>query len=328
MDMKIKYVILGLVVIGAVSFAVWKNQQLQAEELVGIAAVNGRLELKRLDVATLYPGRVEEILVQEGDEVKINQPLARLSSTISQTQVSGALAQKKRAEETVSRALAEIDARQQQAKVAKLELDNAFKLRRDNLISSTELERRQPAYNASLAAVNPTQAAKAEAEAAVAQAKAQLEKAQSQYEDMIIKAPKDGRLEYQIAEVGNVLGAGGKVVSVLDPTDTYINVFLTAQQMNQIKLGDDARIVIDGINAVFPAKITFVANNAQFTPKSVETTEERAKLMFKVKLQIPVDIALKYKGLLKGGMTAIGYVKYDPQAQWVEQLDVKLPQGE
>ena len=326
--MKIKYVILGLVVIGAVSFAVWKNQQLQAEELVGIAAVNGRLELKRLDVATLYPGRVEEILVQEGDEVKINQPLARLSSTISQTQVSGALAQKKRAEETVSRALAEIDARQQQAKVAKLELDNAFKLRRDNLISSTELERRQSAYNASLAAVNTTQAAKAEAEAAVTQAQAQLEKAQSQYEDMIIKAPKDGRLEYQIAEVGNVLGAGGKVVSVLDPTDTYINVFLTAQQMNQIKLGDDARIVIDGINAVFPAKITFVANNAQFTPKSVETTEERAKLMFKVKLQIPVDIALKYKGLLKGGMTAIGYVKYDPQAQWVEQLDVKLPQGE
>lgn len=326
--MKIKYVILGLVVIGAVSFAVWKNQQLQAEELVGIAAVNGRLELKRLDVATLYPGRVEEILVQEGDEVKINQPLARLSSTISQTQVSSALAQKKRAEETVSRALAEIDARQQQAKVAKLELDNAFKLRRDNLISSTELERRQSAYNASLAAVNTTQAAKAEAEAAVTQAQAQLEKAQSQYEDMIIKAPKDGRLEYQIAEVGNVLGAGGKVVSVLDPTDTYINVFLTAQQMNQIKLGDDARIVIDGINAVFPAKITFVANNAQFTPKSVETTEERAKLMFKVKLQIPVDIALKYKGLLKGGMTAIGYVKYDPQAQWVEQLDVKLPQGE
>ena len=326
--MKIKYVILGLVVIGAVSFAVWKNQQLQAEELVGIAAVNGRLELKRLDVATLYPGRVEEILVQEGDEVKINQPLARLSSTISQTQVSGALAQKKRAAETVSRALAEIDARQQQAKVAKLELDNAFKLRRDNLISSTELERRQSAYNAYLAAVNTAQAAKAEAEAAVAQAQAQLEKAQSQYEDMIIKAPKDGRLEYQIAELGNVLGAGGKVVSVLDPTDTYINVFLTAQQMNQIKLGDDARIVIDGINAVFPAKITFVANNAQFTPKSVETTEERAKLMFKVKLQIPVDIALKYKGLLKGGMTAIGYVKYDPQVQWVEQLDVKLPQGE
>ncbi|WP_109077476.1 HlyD family secretion protein [Aggregatibacter kilianii] len=325
--MKKRHFVLGFIV-GMVAVAIWKNQQLQADELSGIAAVNGRLELKRLDIATLYPGRVEEILVQEGDEVKADQPLARLSSSISQTQVSGAQAQKKRAEDTVKRALAEMDARRQQAKVAKLELDNAAKLRRDNLISSSELERRQASYNATLAAVNTAEAAKSEAEAAVEQAQAQLEQAQSQNTDMLIKAPKAGRVEYQIAEVGNVLGAGGKVVSLLDPTDTYINVFLTANQMNQIQLGDDARIVVDGMSAVFPAKITFVANNAQFTPKSVETTEERAKLMFKVKLQIPVETALKYKPLLKGGMTALGYVKYDPQAQWPEGLAVKLPKGE
>ncbi|AFI85936.1 hemolysin D [Aggregatibacter actinomycetemcomitans] len=326
--MKAKYFVFGFIIIGAVGFAIWKNGQLQANELNGIAAVNGRLELKRLDIATLYPGRVEEILVQEGDEVKRNQPLARLSSSISQAQISAAQAQKKRAEESVARALSEIDARQQQVNVTKLELNNAQKLRRDNLISSSELERRQSAYKASLAAVNTTQAAKVEAQAAVAQAQAQLEQAQSQNTDMLIKAPKDGRVEYQIAEVGNVLGAGGKVVSLLDPTDTYINVFLTAPQMNQLKLGDEARIVIDGMNAVFPANITFIANNAQFTPKSVETTEERAKLMFKVKLQLPVDIALKYKPLLKGGMTGLGYVKYDQQAQWPAQLNVRLPQGE
>ena len=319
--MKAKYFVFGFIIIGAVGFAIWKNRQLQASELNGIAAVNGRLELKRLDIATLYPGRVEEILVQEGNEVKRNQPLARLSSSISQAQVSAAQAQKKRAEESVARALSEIDARQQQVNVTKVELNNAQKLRLDNLISSSELERRQAAYKASLAAVNTTQAA-------VAQAQAQLEQAQSQKTDMLMKAPKDGRVEYQIAEVGNVLGAGGKVVSLLDPTDTYINVFLTAPQMNQLKLGDEARIVIDGMDAVFPANITFIANNAQFTPKSVETTEERAKLMFKVKLQLPVDIALKYKLLLKGGMTGLGYVKYDQQAQWPAQLNVRLPQGE
>ncbi len=312
--MKAKYFVFGFIIIGAVGFAIWKNRQLQASELNGIAAVNGRLELKRLDIATLYPGRVEEILVQEGNEVKRNQPLARLSSSISQAQVSAAQAQKKRAEESVARALSEIDARQQQVNVTKLELNNAQKLRLDNLISSSELERRQAAYKASLAAVNTTQAAVAQA--------------QAQNTDMLIKAPKDGRVEYQIAEVGNVLGAGGKVVSLLDPTDTYINVFLTAPQMNQLKLGDEARIVIDGMDAVFPANITFIANNAQFTPKSVETTEERAKLMFKVKLQLPVDIALKYKLLLKGGMTGLGYVKYDQQAQWPAQLNVRLPQGE
>lgn len=85
MDMKIKYVILGLGVIGAASFAVWKNQQLQADELVGISGINGRLELKRLDVATLYAGRVEAILVQESEKVKAGQDLARLSFDISLT---------------------------------------------------------------------------------------------------------------------------------------------------------------------------------------------------------------------------------------------------
>lgn len=323
--MKIKYVILGLGVIGAASFAIWKNQQLQADELVGISGINGRLELKRLDVATLYAGRVEAILVQEGEKVKAGQDLARLSSDISRTQVDAAVAQKTQAEDRVKRALAEIEARQQQMKVAKLELDNAVKLRRDNLVSTSELERRQASYHAAVAAVNTVQAAKAEAEAAVLLAQAQLAKAESQNADMIIKAPKDGRVEYQVADVGNVLGPGGKVVSLLDPSDSYINVFLAANQMNQLNIGDDARIVVDGIDAVFPANISFIANNAQFTPKSVETTEERAKLMFKVKLQIPVEIALKYNGLLKGGMTALGYVKYDPQVQWPEWLTVKLP---
>ena len=129
-------------------------------ELAGIVGVNGRLELKRLDIATLYPGRVEEILVEEGEDVVINQPLARLASNQSQAQADAALAQKQRAEETVARADSEIEMRRQQANVAKLELNNAQKLRRDNLISATELERRQVNYNAALAAVNAAKCGK------------------------------------------------------------------------------------------------------------------------------------------------------------------------
>ena len=323
--MKTKWLIFGLFITLAIGIAMWKNQQNSRSELAGIVGVNGRLELKRLDIATLYPGRVEEILVEEGEDVVINQPLARLASNQSQAQADAALAQKQRAEETVARADSEIEMRRQQANVAKLELSNAQKLRRDNLISATELERRQVNYNAALAAVNAANAAKAEALAAVSQAQAQLEFAQSQHNDMLIKAPKAGRVEYQIAETGNVLGAGGKVVSLLDPSDTYINVFLTSTQMNQIKLGDEARIVIDGTPFIFPARITFIAADAQFTPKSVETSEERAKLMFKVKLQIPPETASTHRRQLKGGMTALGYVKYDPQAQWPDTLAVNLP---
>ncbi len=326
--MKAKWIMFAIAVIGAAGFALWKNQQNSSSALAGIVAVNGRLELKRLDIATLYPGKVEEVLVNEGDSVSVDQVLARLSSSQSQAQLDAALAQKQRAQESVSRALAEIDARQQQVNIAKLELDNAVKLRKDNLISATELERRQASHKAAVAAVNTAQAAKAEAQAAVAQAEAQLEAAQSQHNDMQISAPKAGWVEYQIAEVGDVVGAGGKIVSILDPSDTYINVFLTSRQTNQIKIGDDARIVIDGVDAVFPARISFVAANAQFTPKSVETNEERAKLMFKVKLQMPQETALQYNKWLRGGMTALGYVKYDPQASWPPHLEVNLPRSE
>ncbi|NEN75432.1 HlyD family efflux transporter periplasmic adaptor subunit [Pelistega sp. NLN82] len=325
--MKIKYLILGIALIGAAGVAIWQNQRLQADELVGIVGVNGRIELKRLDIATLYAGRVEEVLVQEGDQVKPHQSLARLSSSQTESQVAAAQAQKQRAEENVARALATVETQQQQANVAKLELDNAVKLRREKLVSDSELSRRQSNYKATLAAVATAQAAVAEAKAGVAQAQAQLEHAQSQNDDMLIKSPKSGWVEYLIAEPGNVLGMGDRVLSLLDPTDTYLNVFLTSEQLNQVKVGDEARIVLDGVDAVFPAQITFTATNAQFTPKNVETAEERAKLMFRVKLQIPQEVALQYERRLKGGMTAIGYVKYDSQAAWPSHLQVKLPTG-
>ncbi|EIJ70119.1 HlyD family secretion protein [Pasteurella bettyae] len=324
--MKVKYIVFALVIIGAATFAIWKNAQLKTENLEGIATVNGRLELKRLDIASLYAGRVEEIFVHEGDSVEKDQVLARLSSSLSQTQVNAAIAQKQRALDAVNQATSQIDAQEQQAKVAKLELDNATKLRRDNLISTSELQRRQASYQAAIAGVNTAKSAKAQAQSAVAQAEAQLAHAQSQNEDMLIKAPKAGWVEYQIAEVGNVLAAGGRVISLLDPNDTYINVFLTSEQSNQIRIDDEARIVIDGLDAVFPAKITFISTDAQFTPKSVETKEERAKLMFKVKLQIPTDVAIQYQKLLKGGMPALGYVKYNSDVQWTENLTVRLPE--
>ncbi|OOF39440.1 HlyD family secretion protein [Rodentibacter mrazii] len=325
--MNTKYLILGGALASAAGLAIWQNQRLQADELVGIVGINGRIELKRLDIATLYAGRVEEILVQEGDQVKPHQSLARLSSSQSESQVAAAQAQKQRAKENVTRALATVEAQQQQANVAKLELDNAIKLRREKLVSDSELSRRQSNYKAAVATIATAQAAVAEANAGVAQAQAQLEHAQSQNDDMLIRSPKAGWVEYLIAEPGNVLGMGGRVLSLLDPTDTYLNVFLTSEQLNQVKVGDEARIVLDGVDAVFPAQITFTAANAQFTPKTVETAEERAKLMFRVKLQMPKEIALQYERRLKGGMTAVGYVKYDSQAAWPSHLQVKLPIG-
>ncbi len=287
-----------LVAITVVVFFIY--QQKSQSILNGIAQVNGRIEIKRLDIATLYSGRVEEILVKEGQEVKKNQPLARLSSSQAQSQYESALAQ--------------ITIQQQRVTIAKLDLDNAIKLRKSQLISQSELTTKQAKYDEAIASLD--------------QALAQSRTAQSQHEDMTIRSPIEGRVEYKIAEVGNVLATGGKVVSLLDLTDISMNVFLTAHQSNQIRINDEARIRIDGTDYVFPAKVTFIASNAQFTPKSVETAEERAKLMFKVKLQLPQNIAKQHRTLLKGGQPAVGYVKYDEQANWLDNLAINLPQGD
>ncbi|PJG82925.1 HlyD family secretion protein [Caviibacterium pharyngocola] len=324
--MKKLWIILPIIAIAA-GVGYWKMYG-NGETLEGISVVNGRLELDRIDVATLYAGRVETVFVREGDKVEKDQPLAQLSDTQIAAQLSFAEAQKQRATEAMQRSRAEIESYQQQLRIAELEWNNAKKLKRNNLVSDTEVERRQAAYQAAVAAVSAASAANAEAQAAITQAESQIAQAADMRADMLIKSPIAGRVEYKIADAGNVLAAGGKVVSILDLNDVYINVFLPSAQSNRVRIGDEARIVVDGIKAVFPANITYVASEAQFTPKSVETAEERAKLMFKIKLQVPTEVAKQHQSLLKGGMTALGYVKYDPQAQWPAFLAVKLPQTE
>ena len=303
-----------------------------------IAVSNGRLELERYDVASLYAGRVQNVLVDEGSEVKAGDVLAELSSDIASGKVEEAMAGESAARETVLRA--QIAAQQQQQKVAQMELDNAGRLQSEDLVSPAETQRRRSQRDGAAAAVKAAQAAKsealamvrqaqagvAEAQAGVAARQAQVKTAESAQSDMKITSPKDGRVEYRIAETGSVIAAGSKVISLIDPSDASMNIFLPNAQAAVLKVGDEARIVLDGLDAVFPAKISFIATNAQFTPKAVETANERAKLMFKVKLKIPADIALKYNRLLKGGMTGNGYVRTNTQSGWPAELAVKLPQ--
>ena len=90
----------------------------------------------------------------------------------------------------------------------------------------------------------------------------------------------------------------------------------------------EARIVLDSFpNYVIPASITFVANVAQFTPKTVETEAERQKLMFRLKANLPPEILRKYHQMVKTGVPGVAYVKLDSNAQWPENLAaVKLPE--
>ena len=347
-------VLLAVLLAAAAGGGWWLYQQQESTALPDfVFHSNGRLELNRLDVASLYPGRVERVLVAEGDAVKANEVLVDLSSAQSSGQLAAAqaatlraaeLVQRARAgvtqaQQAVARADAEIAAYRQQQKVAKLELDNAKQMRREDLVSASELAKRQADFERATASVKAAQAARAEAQAAVAQgqaavaeaeagvkqAQAQADTAASADADMAIRSPLTARVEYRLVEPGTVIGAGSRVISLLDPADVSMNVFLPNATVGGLRVGDEARLVLDGIDAVFPAQVSFIASEAQFTPKAVETADEREKLVFRVKLKVPADVAQRYDRLLKGGMTGDGYVRRDSSQAWPLALEVRLP---
>ena len=347
-------VLLAVLLAAAAGGGWWLYQQQESTALPDfVFHSNGRLELNRLDVASLYPGRVERVLVAEGDAVKANEVLVELSSAQSSGQLAAAqaatlraaaLVQRARAgvtqaQQAVARADAEIAAYRQQQKVAKLELDNAKQMRREDLVSASELAKRQADFERATASVKAAQAARAEAQAAVAQgqaavaeaeagvkqAQAQADTAASADADMAIRSPLTARVEYRLVEPGTVIGAGSRVISLLDPADVSMNVFLPNATVGGLRVGDEARLVLDGIDAVFPAQVSFIASEAQFTPKAVETADEREKLVFRVKLKVPAEVAQRYDRLLKGGMTGDGYVRRDSSQAWPLALEVRLP---
>ncbi len=347
-------VLLAILLAAAAGGGWWLYQQQESTALPDfVFHSNGRLELNRLDVASLYPGRVERVLVAEGDAVKANEVLVELSSAQSSGQLAAAqaatlraaeLVQRARAgvtqaQQAVARADAEIAAYRQQQKVAKLELDNAKQMRREDLVSASELAKRQADFERATASVKAAQAARAEAQAAVAQgqaavaeaeagvkqAQAQADTAASADADMAIRSPLTARVEYRLVEPGTVIGAGSRVISLLDPADVSMNVFLPNATVGGLRVGDEARLVLDGIDAVFPAQVSFIASEAQFTPKAVETADEREKLVFRVKLKVPAEVAQRYDRLLKGGMTGDGYVRRDSSQAWPLALEVRLP---
>ena len=123
-----------------------------------------------------------------------------------------------------------------------------------------------------------------------------------------------------------MLGGGGRVLSMVDLSDVYMTFFLPETAAGRVAIGSEARLVLDAApQYVIPAKVTFVASVAQFTPKTVETTVERQKLMFKVRAHIDPQLLARYSSQVKTGMPGMAYVRIQPDEPWPDQLAVNLP---
>jgi HlyD family secretion protein len=143
---------------------------------------------------------------------------------------------------------------------------------------------------------------------------------------MVLVSPRSGRVQYRLARTGEIVSQGQRILTILDVNDVYMTIYLPAEQAGRLSIGDEARTILDPIpQYVLPNTVSFVATDAQFTPKSVETSEEREKLMFRVKLQGDPKVLDQYHKFVKTGVRGLAFVRTDPKIGWPKELEVKLP---
>ncbi len=321
----------------------------------GFVSGNGRIEATEIDVAAKLAGRLVEVMVHEGDSVQVDQPLAQMQSTALEAQRDEAIAQFEHAGHAVASAAAQVAMRISavavaQATVGQRESDLDAAQRRFARIQTmteaglitgqalddgrAELAGAQSAVTGARAQVDAAHAAVAVAQAdavgagsSVSASKATIARIQADIADCRLLSPRAGRVQYLIAQSGEVLAAGGKVLNLVDLGDVHMTFFVPEQVAGRVALGGEVRIVLDAASQyVLPATVSFVASTAQFTPKTVETASERQKLMFKVKAQLSRDLLQKHLTLVKTGLPGIAWIKLDAKATWPAGLEIKVPE--
>ena len=333
---------------------VWYWRAMQASDY-GPAFVsgNGRIEATEVDVSTRYPGRVMDIMVNEGSFVRQGDMLAKMQvdtllaqraeaqaiyqQAVNAVETAGAQVIARESERTAAQAL--VAQRESEVRLARQNLERTERLISGGAISRQTLDEHRAAVVGTQAVLEAARAQVAAAQASVQAAQSQVISArsgvvaaeatiariQTDIDDSVLKAPRDGRVQYRIAQPGEVLAAGGKVLNLVDLADVYMSFFLPETVAGRVPLGADVRIVLDAApDDVIPAKVSYVASVAQFTPKTVETASERQKLMFRVKARIDPELLKRHLEQVKTGLPGVAWLKLDDNVSWPDVLTVNV----
>lgn len=290
------------------------------------ASGNGRIEATEVSIAAKYPGRLTNILVQEGDMVKAGQTLAVFDTKELNARLQQAEAQVEEARQKRKYALAVVQQRKSELALAQKNLERSKNLYVNKNISLVQLQQHETAMETAQAALAAANAQSVSAQAAITAALAQVEAVQINLEDQTLISPIDGRVLYRVAEPGEVIASGGTVLVLLELTDVYMTIFLPMAQAGRVVIGAESRIVLDALpDKPVPARVSFVSPESQFTPKEIETKTEREKLMFRVKVAIDRDLLKAHVDQVKTGLPGVAHIRLDHQAPWPEELKTSFP---
>ncbi len=289
------------------------------DDAKGIEA-SGTLEATEADLGFQVPGRIDSIMVQEGDRVTAGERLAvldlkELSARREAASAQGAaqrarLAELERGFRPEEIAQAEVALRSASFRLSDAERDRTRvrNLFEGGAVSRQALDNQESTYNVALAErdrlqeqvtllksgsrpeqISAQRALVAQAQAALAQTEATLTQA-------VVVAPFPGTVTRRQREPGEVVSAGLPVVSLANLDDRWVRIYVREDEVGRVRIGEKAEITVDAFpGKTYAGEVVFIAQEAEFTPRNVQTKEERVKLVYRVKVRVVGDSAQDLK---------------------------------
>jgi len=211
----------------------------------GFAGGNGRLEAQQIDVAAKYAGRLKTVIPHEGDTVEAGEVVATIDTEPLEAQLRASKAQIVEAQNNLRTARAQVRSTQAQVDLANKQYKRAKELVTTGAVSAQERDADLAKVDVAQANLSGYQAQVSRAQSAIDAATAESERLQAEISDNTLKAPLRARVQSRMAEPGEVVAQGGKVLSLLDLSDVYMYVFLPTAAAGKVALGSEARIVLD-----------------------------------------------------------------------------------
>ena len=252
-------------------------------------AVSGTIEVDEVHVGPRAAGRVEKIFAQEGDRLRPGQPIVQLDAAELKARRDLAAAQ-------IESAIRDADSQDAQLVFLRDDAKRQQDLLKRKVVSPTDAER---AGSAARAQEKVLEAAKMR----VVQARAQLADIDAQLAEMQVTAPTESLLEVLSVKVGDVLPATREVATLLLPQHLWVRVYVPEPWLGLIKIGDHVRVRVDAFpDKDFDGTVEQVNRQAEFTPRNVQTVEDRIRQVFGVKIRLPNN-----DDRLRAGMSADVY---------------------
>ena len=278
---------------------------------------NGRLEATEIYVAAKLPGKIEKIFVEEGDVVRKGDKLVQMQTNTLEAEKASVIAKIKVQQGELAMAQASVKQKESVFTRAKKEYERQRKLISTQASSQKSFDDAETEFTRAEADLEYARASVIASEGRIAEQQAALQRIEADIDDSLLVATYDGRIQYILAREGEVLGAGGRAMNLVNLTDAYLTFFLPTNIVGQVQMGAEVKLIFDaGADYAFDAKITYIDPVAQFTPKTVETRAEREKLMFRIKANLNAELLAQYISDVKTGVPGVAWVKLDPEASW------------